>query len=65
MERKRFDREYNTSFYGEVDFLHSVGIRYEFVKMIDGISIFKYKKTPELFKALGSFYMQFKDKPQP
>ena len=58
IEKKKFDKEYSTSFYyGEVLYLRLQGIRYEFVKLIDGISIYKYKKTPELFKALESFYL--------
>lgn len=65
MERKKFDREYGTSYRNEVLFLRQVNIFYEFVKIIDGISIYKYKKTPELFYALGSFYKQFEGKPQP
>lgn len=65
MEKKRFDREYSTSFHGEVEYLKIHGIRYEFVKLIDDISIYKYKKTPELFHTLESFYMLFDGKNQP
>lgn len=65
MERKKFDREYSTSYRAEVLFLRGINIFYEFVKIVDGISIYKYKKTPELFVALGSFYKQFEGKPQP
>lgn len=65
IENKQFDREYSTSFRGEVEYLKLQGIRFEFVKLINDISIYKYKKTPELFRALESFYMQFEGKPQP
>lgn len=54
--KKRFDFEYATSYRAEVQYLKSVGIQYEFVKNIDGISTFKYKKTFDLFKALSDFY---------
>jgi len=57
IEKKKFDKEYSTSYRSEVEYLKSVfGIRFEFVKLINGISIYKYKKTPMLFKALESFY---------
>jgi hypothetical protein len=65
IEKKKFDREYATSYRSEVLFLRGKKVYYEFVKIIDGISIYKYRKTPELFKALESFYKQFEGKPQP
>ena len=54
--RKRFDFEYATSYKAEVEFLRQNGIMYTFVKDIDGISIFKYKKTSDLFYWLSIFY---------
>ena len=56
IEKKKFDKEYGTSHRAEVLFLREKKIYYEFVKIIEGISIYKYKKTPELFNALESFY---------
>jgi hypothetical protein len=53
-----FDKEYSTQFPKEMNYLKSVGIRYNFVKEIDGITTYKYTKTPELFKALWIFYGQ-------
>lgn len=37
-------------------YLLSKGIKYTFVKDINGVTTYKYKKTPELFEALVSFY---------
>lgn len=56
MERKKFDKEYSTSFKQEVEFLKTKKIDYTFVKNIDNISTYKYKKTPDLFKYLFEFY---------
>lgn len=54
----RFDKEYRTSFPDEFQWLKSHGIRYEFVKTDDeGRTIWKYKKTPELFETLKNFYI--------
>jgi hypothetical protein len=55
--RKKFDREYKTEWKSEVLYLESVGIKYAFVKDIDGISTYKYTKTSELFNALRDFYL--------
>ena len=41
-------------------YLQSVGINYSFVKDTYGVTTYKYTKTPELFKALVSFYMENK-----
>ena len=53
----RFDKEYSTQWNKEKDYLESKNIMYSFVKEINGISTYKYTKNSELFKALGSFYM--------
>jgi len=55
--RAKFDKEYSTQWKLEVEYLEKVGIRYVFVKEINGISTYKYTKTLELFNALGFFYM--------
>lgn len=39
-------------------YLESVGIRYKFVKEINGITTYKYEKNPELFYNLWIFYAQ-------
>ena len=56
--RQKFDKEYSTQFKKEVEYLKSKGIYYSFVKNVDNISTYKYTKTPELFQALVSFYME-------
>ena len=55
---KKFDKEYSTQFVPEMKFLQSKGIDYSFVKEIDGVTTYKYTKTPELFLTLVSFYME-------
>lgn len=56
IDKKLFDSEYQTQWRDEVDFLKSVGIRYSFVKRINGINTYKYKKCGELFTQLAIFY---------
>lgn len=53
---KKYDKEYQTQWKKEVEFLSSVGIRYAFVKKEDNISVYKYKKDRELFEQLAVFY---------
>ena len=57
---KKFDKEYNTQYVPEMKYLQKNGINYSFVKEIDGVTTYKYTKTPELFSALVSFYMENK-----
>ena len=52
---KKFDKEYSTQYVPEMKYLQSKGIRYSFVKEINGVTTYKYTKTPELFLALVSF----------
>lgn len=61
LDKKLFDTEYQTQWRAEVDFLKSIGIRYEFVKRDNGISTYKYKKTSELFRQLAYFYANAKE----
>lgn len=53
---KKFDKEYATSYIKEKQYLDSCGIKYAFVKEINGITTFKYTKTSELFNSLSQFY---------
>ena len=53
---KKFDKEYSTQYTPEMKFLLEQGIKYTFVKEIDGVTTYKYEKTPKLFKALEIFY---------
>lgn len=55
---KKYDKEYSTQFSPERDYLLKQGIKPSFVKAIDGVTTYKYTKTPELFLALVSFYME-------
>ena len=57
--KKNFDYEYSTQYVKEMKYLESIGIKYNFVKNIDGITTHKYAKTSKLFKALSIFYEQF------
>jgi hypothetical protein len=54
----KLDKEYQTMFLKEKDFLKEKGIYPSFMKEIDGIKIYKFTKTPQLFEALRSFYTQ-------
>lgn len=53
---KKFDKEYATQFTQEMKFLLSKGIKYTFVKEINGVTTYKYTKNSELFQALVEFY---------
>ena len=52
----KFDKEYSTQYITEAVFLKRKGIRYEFVKTVNGLITYKYKKTKKLFDALSEFY---------
>lgn len=61
MSRLKFDKEYSTQYWKEVKYLESKGVKYSFVKTLEnGISVFKYTKTPQLFKLLELFYLENK-----
>lgn len=55
-----FDKEYNTQWRKEMEFLRAKGIEYTFAKRVGDYKIptYKYKKTPQLFLALAEFYNQ-------
>jgi hypothetical protein len=56
---KNFDYEYSTQYVREMKYLESIGIKYNFVKDVDGITTYKYLKSAKLFRALSIFYEQF------
>lgn len=57
LPKQAFDREYMTDWLREVKYLSDNGIRWDYVKKTNyGISRYKYKKTPQLFKLLAEFY---------
>lgn len=53
---KKFDKEYSTQYTPEKDYLLAIGIKPSFVKVINGVTTYKYTKSPELFNALAVFY---------
>ena len=53
-----FDKEYSTQYVEEMKWLKEQGIYYTFVKYVNGITTYKYKKTPQLFQALALFYKE-------
>jgi hypothetical protein len=56
---KKFDYEYSTQYVKEMKYLESIGIKYNFVKEVNGITTYKYSKSSKLFNALAIFYAQF------
>lgn len=55
---KKFDKEYSTQYSPEKDYLLEHNIKPSFVKVIDGVTTYKYSKTTELFNLLSLFYSQ-------
>lgn len=53
---KKYDKEYSTQYTPEKEYLKSVGIKPTFVKVINGVTTYKYTKTSKLFEALEYFY---------
>ncbi|MCI6703618.1 MAG: hypothetical protein MR458_00710 [Erysipelotrichaceae bacterium] len=53
---KKFDKEYQTQYTPEKEFLLSVGIKPTFIKTLNEVTTYKYTKTPELFHFLELFY---------
>ena len=53
---KKFDIEYSTQYSPEKDYLLENGIKPSFVKVINKVTTYKYKKTSALFKLLAIFY---------
>jgi len=54
----KIDREYSCVWYEECNYLMKHGIRYTFVKKIDGITVWKFIKNEQLFNALANFYSE-------
>ena len=53
----KFDNEYGTENYDEVQELERCGVRYNFVKKVNGKTVWKYEKNPRLFEILKNFYI--------
>ena len=58
--KSAFDLEYATQWRRGVLYLHDKGIEFSFIRENPRYEVktYKYKKTPELFKALAEFYEQ-------
>ena len=56
MQEIKYDKEYSTQYRPEVEYLFNNGIKYTFVKKINNVSTYKYKKTSNLFSLLELFY---------
>jgi len=52
---KKFLKEYSCIDVKEKVFLLNKGIRYNFVKIVDKVTVWKYPKTTELFIALAEY----------
>jgi hypothetical protein len=55
---KKYDIEYSTQYTPEKKYLERNGIKPTFTKVISGVTTYKYRKSPELFKLLAIFYAQ-------
>lgn len=56
VNKVKLDREYSCVWIEELKWLSEHGIKYTFVKEVNGVTIWKYKKNSELFHALAEFY---------
>lgn len=56
MKENNFLNEYLCAYTEEHKFLRDKGFRYNFVKIIDGVTTWKYSKSVELYEALIEFY---------
>jgi hypothetical protein len=55
---KKFDMEYFTQHTPEKEYLLTHGVKPSFVKVINGVTTYKYTKTSKLFQLLAIFYAQ-------
>lgn len=56
MVKVKIDQEYATQYIPEKQYLWGCNVRPTFIKVINGVTTYKYEKTPELFSALVKFY---------
>lgn len=58
LPKKAFDHEYSTPRWKEMEYLKERGIECSYVKTSNkyGVTVYKYTKTPELFRAVADFY---------
>lgn len=57
---KKFDIEYATQYTPEKEFLKNHGINPSFVKVINEVTTYKYRKTGQLFELLAIFYADYR-----
>lgn len=57
---KKYDKEYSTQYTPEMVYLINNGIKPSFIKTINEVTTYKYKKTGELFGLLSVFYADYK-----
>jgi hypothetical protein len=58
---KKFDSEYSTQYVKEMQYLLQNNIKYTFVKDIDGITTYKYKKLQNYLEFWRFFIPNFKN----
>ena len=56
---KKYDIEYSTQYTPEKIWLEERGIKPSFIKVINEVTTYKYKKSSELFKLLAIFYSNY------
>lgn len=56
MKNTKIDHEYSCVWSEELKYLTQHGIRYTFVKVVDGVTVWKFKKNAILFNVLAEFY---------
>lgn len=56
--KRKYDREYATQYYREMEYLKTKGFYPSFVRTDRGVNTWKYKRSPELFRAVADFYEQ-------
>ena len=57
IKQTHFLNEYPCTYVKEYEFLKSKGFRYNFVKSFDGVTVWKYSKSVDLYDALKEFYL--------
>lgn len=53
---KKYDKEYSTQYLPEMLYLSRCGVHPSYVKVINGVTTYKYEKTTRLFSLLVIFY---------
>ena len=66
LPNKAFDLEYSTQFKREMQYLKDHGFTCSYIKKTKdyGVPVYKYTKTPELFRAVAAFYEEIRNEKQ-